>query len=59
MTTSTEANFNQTKAESWLNCKNNHTISLSKDSEWVIFNMQLAGKFEIKSSLAVGTYKHI
>lgn len=45
MTSSSEANFNKTKAETWLNCKNNHmTMSLNKNEEWAIFNLQLAGK---------------
>lgn len=45
MTTSLENDFNQTKPKSWLNCKNEtKTISLGKDNEWVIFNLQLAGK---------------
>lgn len=46
MTSSSEANFNKTKAETWLNCKNNNlTMTLNNNEEWAIFNMQLAGKF--------------
>jgi len=49
MTTSMEADFNQTKAKSWLNCENNNlTIPLAKDNEWVIYNMQMTGRFYIK-----------
>jgi len=48
MTTSTEADFNQTKAKSWLNCENNNlTLPLAKDNEWVIYNMQMAGIFRV------------
>lgn len=46
MTTSATVDFTKTKAQSWLNCKNNsQTISLSKDDGWVIFNLQMAGEF--------------
>ncbi|XP_022171836.1 aminopeptidase N-like [Myzus persicae] len=48
MTTSTEADFNQTKAKSWLNCENNNLTSpLAKDNEWVIYNIQMAGLFRV------------
>ncbi|XP_026808314.1 aminopeptidase N-like [Rhopalosiphum maidis] len=48
MTTSTEANFNQTKAKSWLNCENNNlTLPLAKDNDWVIYNVQMAGLFRV------------
>ncbi|XP_025198945.1 aminopeptidase N-like [Melanaphis sacchari] len=48
MTTSTKSDFNQTKAKSWLNCENNNlTIPLSKDNDWVIYNMQMAGLFRV------------
>ncbi|XP_001944764.2 aminopeptidase N [Acyrthosiphon pisum] len=48
MTTSMEADFNKTKAQSWLNCENNNlTTPLAKDNEWVIYNMQMAGLYRV------------
>ncbi|KAF0765051.1 aminopeptidase N-like [Aphis craccivora] len=48
MTTSMDANFNQTIPKSWLDCENNNlTIPLAKDNAWVIYNLQMAGLFRI------------
>jgi len=48
MTTSTELDFTQTKANTWLNCENNNlTIPLTEEDGWVIFNVQISGLFRV------------
>ncbi|VVC39573.1 Hypothetical protein CINCED_3A003208 [Cinara cedri] len=47
MTNSADVNFNNTKAEIFLDCKTNVTLSMSKDIGWIIFNMQMAGLFRV------------
>jgi len=52
-----EADFNQTKAKSWLNCENNNlTTPLAKDNDWVIYNMQMAGRSYIMDYYSIETF---
>lgn len=45
-TTSKELNFDDTYAKDWLNCdNNNYTIDSIFYDEWIIFNIQITGKF--------------
>lgn len=45
-TTSIELNFYDTCAKDWLNCdNNNYTIDSTFYDEWIIFNIQISGKF--------------
>ncbi|XP_008182457.2 aminopeptidase N [Acyrthosiphon pisum] len=44
----TSGNFNQTNAKSWLNCENNNlTTPLAKDTEWVIYNLNMTDLYRV------------
>ncbi|XP_050540509.1 aminopeptidase N-like [Daktulosphaira vitifoliae] len=48
LTTSSNPDFSQTKANSWLNCnEKTQSISLAKEDKWVIFNLQMAGLYRV------------